>query len=198
MYRELRIIGNSFLGSQGIQPLIEKCIASEHGKLRSLFVSASLKGPHSCLEDLVLWLDRLIIANAHLNDEGAEIIANALLKKPMNLTVLSVASNNIKEKGLHCLAMSLKSNAKLRILNLSYNEFKHAGAQLYELIVSNRGIKSLSLKGCSLEGQDFEYVARSLQFNNTLIRLDLCKNHAREHLNLCFKRFAENLPKNSR
>lgn len=98
-------------------------------------------------------LKELDLSRNHLDDRGAEILANVLALNNCGLKEIDLSSNNITDRGAHYLARMLRTNTKLERLILDNNEITdrgldelieaiaHQGSRLQKLrIESNRSI----------------------------------------------------------
>lgn len=130
-------------------------------------------GPlETALSDPQTTVITLFITKAHLNEEAAVAIANALAKNK-TLTTLDISENEICKavsdgpytaNGVKALAEALEENKVLRYLNLSQNQLcgiAAIGPIMSDDEYSDEGISAL---------------ANAMKTNQSLMRLDISKN----------------------
>ncbi|XP_051884730.1 NLR family CARD domain-containing protein 3-like [Pristis pectinata] len=112
-----------------------------------------------------------------LEDEGAEIIGDALKNETCRIETLRLKHNSIGEKGAAQIAEALKTNSSLKILGLRANVVKAKGAQLMaEALEVNTTLRVLGLQCNKIGDEGAMYMARAVERNCSLVELRLGDN----------------------
>ncbi|KAA6384452.1 MAG: hypothetical protein EZS28_020022, partial [Streblomastix strix] len=90
---------------------------------------------------------------------------------------MTLASNNITEKGSKVLAISLKNNRFLTTLDLSHNRIGFIGGQaIAEMLAENEILAKLNLCDCKVGAQGMKMIGKALGKNINLVQLLLSQN----------------------
>ncbi|KAG5505610.1 hypothetical protein JIQ42_08376 [Leishmania sp. Namibia] len=99
---------------------------------------------HPCLE-------RLLLTDNSIEDEGACALATALGQPDAPLVELDVAKTWLGDRGLIALGVALQTNVSLRVLHASDNHFTHNGGTSFAaLLESNRSVVQCELGATSV------------------------------------------------
>ncbi|XP_062923016.1 NLR family CARD domain-containing protein 3-like [Mobula hypostoma] len=112
-----------------------------------------------------------------LEDEGAEIIADALKNETCRIETLRLKHNSIGEKGATQIAEALKTNSSLKVLGLRANVVKAKGAQfIAEALEVNTTLRVLGLQCNKIGDEGAKYMAQAVERNRSLVELRLGDN----------------------
>ncbi|XP_072926196.1 nucleotide-binding oligomerization domain-containing protein 1-like [Hemitrygon akajei] len=112
-----------------------------------------------------------------LEDEGAEIIADALKNETCRIETLRLKHNSIGEKGAAQIAEAMKTNSSLKVLGLRANAVKAEGAQLIaEALKVNSTLRVLGLQCNKIGDEGAKYMAQAVERNRSLVELRLGDN----------------------
>ncbi|XP_050835867.1 NLR family CARD domain-containing protein 3 isoform X2 [Serinus canaria] len=121
-------------------------------------------------------IQRLSLAENQISNKGAKALARSLLVN-RSLMVLDLRSNSIGPSGAKALADALKKNQILLSLNLQHNSIKEDGAAfLAEALLSNHGLLTLHLQKNAVGAQGARKIAEALKQNHSLRELMLSSN----------------------
>ncbi|OXB74483.1 UNVERIFIED_CONTAM: hypothetical protein H355_001865 [Colinus virginianus] len=121
-------------------------------------------------------IQRLSLAENQISNKGAKALARSLMVN-RSLTVLDLRSNSIGPSGAKALADALKKNQVLLSLNLQHNVIKEEGATaLAEALLTNRRLMTLHLQKNSIGAHGARKLAEALAQNCSLKELMLSSN----------------------
>ncbi|XP_040540118.1 NLR family CARD domain-containing protein 3 isoform X3 [Gallus gallus] len=121
-------------------------------------------------------IQRLSLAENQICNKGAKALARSLMVN-RSLTVLDLRSNSIGPSGAKALADALKKNQVLLFLSLQHNVIKEEGAAaLAEALLTNRRLITLQLSSNSVGDNGSVALAEALKVNHSLQSLDLQSN----------------------
>uniref|UniRef100_A0A8C9FMM0 NLR family CARD domain containing 3 n=1 Tax=Pavo cristatus TaxID=9049 RepID=A0A8C9FMM0_PAVCR len=121
-------------------------------------------------------IQRLSLAENQICNKGAKALARSLMVN-RSLTVLDLRSNSIGPSGAKALADALKKNQVLLSLNLQHNVIKEEGATaLAEALLTNRRLITLHLQKNSIGAHGARKLAEALAQNCSLKELMLSSN----------------------
>uniref|UniRef100_A0A8V0YX25 NLR family CARD domain containing 3 n=1 Tax=Gallus gallus TaxID=9031 RepID=A0A8V0YX25_CHICK len=121
-------------------------------------------------------IQRLSLAENQICNKGAKALARSLMVN-RSLTVLDLRSNSIGPSGAKALADALKKNQVLLFLSLQHNVIKEEGAAaLAEALLTNRRLITLHLQKNSIGAHGARKLAEALAQNCSLKELMLSSN----------------------
>nr|XP_030140604.3 NLR family CARD domain-containing protein 3 isoform X3 [Taeniopygia guttata] len=121
-------------------------------------------------------IQRLSLAENQISNKGAKALARSLLVN-RSLMVLDLRSNSIGPTGAKALADALKKNQILLSLNLQHNSIKEDGATfLAEALLTNHRLVTLHLQKNGIGAQGTRKIAEALKQNCSLRELILSSN----------------------
>ncbi|XP_056359669.1 NLR family CARD domain-containing protein 3 isoform X1 [Oenanthe melanoleuca] len=121
-------------------------------------------------------IQRLSLAENQISNKGAKALARSLLVN-RSLMVLDLRSNSIGPTGAKALADALKKNQILLSLNLQHNSIKEDGATfLAEALLTNHRLLTLHLQKNAIGAQGARKLAEALEQNCSLRELILSSN----------------------
>ncbi|XP_032930405.1 NLR family CARD domain-containing protein 3 isoform X2 [Catharus ustulatus] len=121
-------------------------------------------------------IQRLSLAENQISNKGAKALARSLLVN-RSLMVLDLRSNSIGPTGAKALADALKKNQILLSLNLQHNSIKEDGATfLAEALLTNHRLMTLHLQKNAIGAQGARKIAEALKQNCSLRELILSSN----------------------
>nr|QWT69015.1 NLRC3 [Gallus gallus] len=121
-------------------------------------------------------IQRLSLAENQICNKGAKALARSLMVN-RSLTVLDPRSNSIGPSGAKALADALKKNQVLLSLRLQHNVIKEEGAAaLAEALLTNRRLITLHLQKNSIGAHGARKLAEALAQNCSLKELMLSSN----------------------
>ncbi|XP_042293549.1 NLR family CARD domain-containing protein 3 [Sceloporus undulatus] len=121
-------------------------------------------------------IQKVSLAENQIGNKGAKALARSLMVN-RSLMALDLRSNSIGPKGAKALADSLKINQCLLSLNLQNNKIKEDGAKyLAEALASNYTLMTLQLQKNSVGPQGSKKIAEALKKNWSLKELILSSN----------------------
>ncbi|XP_038662553.1 protein NLRC3-like [Scyliorhinus canicula] len=116
-----------------------------------------------------------------LEDEGAEIIANALKNETCRIEILRLKHNSIREKGAAQIAEALKTNSSLKTLGLRANTVGAKGARsIAEALEINTTLRVFGLQFNKIGDEGAKYMAQAMKTNRSLVELRLGDNDITE------------------
>ncbi|KRX01579.1 hypothetical protein PPERSA_01482 [Pseudocohnilembus persalinus] len=119
---------------------------------------------------------RINLQEMYINDEGAEKLAQILVKYK-NINYIELKGNNISGQGFVPIFEALKSNFQIRVLGLQWNRLGGADLtgleSLYSLLQTNKNITHLDLRNNRINQNGAHIIANIIRHNNTLSSLDL-------------------------
>nr|XP_047919121.1 NLR family CARD domain-containing protein 3 isoform X2 [Anser cygnoides] len=121
-------------------------------------------------------IQKLSLAENQISNKGAKALARSLMVN-RSLMVLDLRSNSIGPSGAKALADALKKNQVLLSLNLQHNVIKEDGAAfLAEALLTNHKLTTLHLQKNSIGAQGARKIAEALKRNCSLKELMLSSN----------------------
>ncbi|XP_037766932.1 NLR family CARD domain-containing protein 3 isoform X2 [Chelonia mydas] len=121
-------------------------------------------------------IQKMSLAENQISNKGAKALARSLMVN-RSLTVLDLRSNAIGPTGAKALADALKINQVLLSLNLQNNVIKEDGAKfLAEALLTNHKLTTLHLQKNSIGPQGAKKIAEALKQNGNLRELILQSN----------------------
>uniref|UniRef100_A0A493TG40 NLR family CARD domain containing 3 n=1 Tax=Anas platyrhynchos platyrhynchos TaxID=8840 RepID=A0A493TG40_ANAPP len=121
-------------------------------------------------------IQKLSLAENQISNKGAKALARSLMVN-RSLMVLDLRSNSIGPSGAKALADALKKNQVLLSLNLQHNVIKEDGATfLAEALLTNHKLTTLHLQKNSIGAQGARKIAEALKRNCSLKELMLSSN----------------------
>ncbi|XP_032253645.1 NLR family CARD domain-containing protein 3 [Phoca vitulina] len=135
------------------------------------------KGVLQSLLPQLLYCRSLRLDNNQFQDPVMELLGSVLSGKDCRIQRISLAENQISNKGAKALARSLLVNRSLTALDLRSNSIGPQGAKaLADALKINRTLAFLSLQSNSIRDNGARSVAEALAANRTLSVLHLQKN----------------------
>ncbi|XP_027539720.1 NLR family CARD domain-containing protein 3 [Neopelma chrysocephalum] len=121
-------------------------------------------------------IQKLSLAENQISNKGAKALARSLVVN-RSLMVLDLRSNSIGPPGAKALADALKKNQILLSLNLQHNTIKEDGATfLAEALLTNHRLVTLHLQKNAIGAQGARKIAEALKQNCSLRELTLSSN----------------------
>nr|XP_003227768.1 PREDICTED: protein NLRC3 [Anolis carolinensis] len=121
-------------------------------------------------------IQKISLAENQIGNKGAKALARSLMVN-RSLVALDLRSNSIGPKGAKAIADALKINQSLLSLNLENNTMKEDGAKsLAEALVNNHTLMTLQLQKNSIGPQGSKKIAEALKKNWSLKELLLSSN----------------------
>nr|XP_039333776.1 NLR family CARD domain-containing protein 3 isoform X1 [Saimiri boliviensis boliviensis] len=125
----------------------------------------------------LLYCRKLRLDANQFQDPVMELLGSVLSGKDCRIQKISLAENQISNKGAKALARSLLVNRSLTSLDLRSNSIGPQGAKgLADSLKINRTLTSLSLQGNTIRDDGAKSMAEALASNRTLSVLHLQKN----------------------
>ncbi|KAJ1097648.1 hypothetical protein NDU88_002765 [Pleurodeles waltl] len=125
----------------------------------------------------LLYCSNLRLENNQFKDNVMELLASVLSAKDCHIKKISLADNEISDKGAKALARSLMVNRSLAVLDLRNNDIgpKGAGA-LADTLKINQTLQSLNIQNNVIREDGAKFIASALLTNSKLTTLHLQKN----------------------
>ncbi|XP_071976236.1 NLR family CARD domain-containing protein 3 isoform X2 [Engystomops pustulosus] len=121
-------------------------------------------------------IQKISLAENQLGNRGMKVLGKALMVNH-TLSCLDLHSNIIGPSGARALAEALRNNQVILCLNLQNNRIKSEGAQhLAQSLLINRKLKALNIKKNGIGAAGAESLAFSLKENQVLQELWLSSN----------------------
>ncbi|XP_057263907.1 NLR family CARD domain-containing protein 3 isoform X3 [Pezoporus wallicus] len=121
-------------------------------------------------------IQKLSLAENQISNKGAKALARSLLVN-RSLTALDLRNNSIGPTGARALADALKQNQVLLSLNLQHNTIKEEGATfLAEALFTNHRLTTLHLQKNAIGAHGARRIAEALKQNCSLKELILSSN----------------------
>nr|XP_033770984.1 NLR family CARD domain-containing protein 3 isoform X1 [Geotrypetes seraphini]XP_033770985.1 NLR family CARD domain-containing protein 3 isoform X1 [Geotrypetes seraphini] len=121
-------------------------------------------------------IQKISLAENQIGNKGAKALARSLMVN-RSLAMLDLRSNSIGSKGAKALADALKINQVLLSLNLQNNLIKEEGAKfIAEALLSNRKLAALHLQKNSIGPEGAKKIAEALKQNWSLKELIFSSN----------------------
>ncbi|XP_009475622.1 PREDICTED: protein NLRC3 [Nipponia nippon] len=121
-------------------------------------------------------IQKLSLAENQISNKGAKALARSLMVN-RSLTTLDLRSNSIGPTGAKALADALKKNQILLSLNLQHNAIKEDGATfLAEALLTNHRLMTLHLQKNAIGAHGARKIAEALKQNCSLKELILSSN----------------------
>ncbi|KAM6244106.1 NLR family CARD domain-containing protein 3 isoform 2-T3 [Spheniscus humboldti] len=121
-------------------------------------------------------IQKLSLAENQISNKGAKALARSLMVN-RSLTALDLRSNSIGPTGAKALADALKKNQVLLSLNLQHNTIKEDGATfLAEALLTNHRLMTLHLQKNAIGAHGARKIAEALKQNCSLKELTLSSN----------------------
>jgi hypothetical protein len=146
--------------------------------LWSIGSSVTVNGINACLGQILgcLQLMTLDLSGNNIDDDGAKMIANALIYNN-SLKTLYMSSNNIANDGAKAMADALKGNHSLESLILGSNNVCDDGAKaIAGALKVNHSLKRLDLRDNKIDDNGAKDIADVLKVNQGLKILNLRNN----------------------
>ncbi|XP_069859692.1 NLR family CARD domain-containing protein 3-like [Dipodomys merriami] len=135
------------------------------------------QGVFQSLLPQLLYCQSLRLDNNQFQDPMMELLGSVLSGKDCRIQKISLAENQISNKGAKALARSLLVNRSLTALDLRSNAIGPQGAKaLADVLRINRTLASLSLQSNGIRDEGAKCMAEALASNQTLRVLHLQKN----------------------
>ncbi|XP_061330145.1 NLR family CARD domain-containing protein 3 isoform X2 [Pezoporus flaviventris] len=142
----------------------------------------------------LLFCHNLRLDNNRFKDNVMELLGSMLSVKDCHIQKLSLAENQISNKGAKALARSLLVNRSLTALDLQNNSIGPTGARaLADALKQNQVLLSLNLQHNTIKEEGATFLAEALFTNHRLTTLHLQKNAIGAH---GARRIAEALKQN--
>jgi len=135
----------------------------------SLLASSLLSPSAACR------LRHLILNGCSAGSGGGIALGNALGDNT-SLLELQLGNNAIEEEGGRALAQALRTNLKLRKLDLHFNKLRGSCADIARAMRHNTSLKSLSLRENFIPASCAKHLGRAIRDNESLRVLDLRAN----------------------
>jgi Ran GTPase-activating protein (RanGAP) involved in mRNA processing and transport len=106
-------------------------------------------------------------------------LATLYRKQDMRLRHLDISSNNINSDGLYELFVLLKTNIRVKSVNLSRNNVctdLKKFRMLHRFLLCNKTLESLNLSYCNIKEKGIQVIAKGLKGNRHLQKLNLSGN----------------------
>ncbi|NXF35176.1 NLRC3 protein, partial [Nyctibius bracteatus] len=130
----------------------------------------------------LLFCHNLRLDNNQFKDNVMELLGSVLSVKDCQIQKLSLAENQISNKGAKALARSLMVNRSLTALDLRSNAIGPAGAKaLADALKKNQVLLSLNLQHNTIKEDGATFLAEALLTNHRLTTLHLQKNAIGAH-----------------
>uniref|UniRef100_A0A8C4E7E7 NLR family, CARD domain containing 3 n=1 Tax=Dicentrarchus labrax TaxID=13489 RepID=A0A8C4E7E7_DICLA len=130
-----------------------------------------------CLLPQLLYCSHLRLENNHFKDDVMELLGSLLSAKDCHIQKISLAENDISNKGAKALSRALLVNRTLTSLNLRNNNIGSKGAKfLAEALKMNQVLVSVNFQNNAIEEEGAQALAEVLQCNRKLVSLNLQKN----------------------
>uniref|UniRef100_A0A8C0M253 NLR family CARD domain containing 3 n=2 Tax=Canis lupus familiaris TaxID=9615 RepID=A0A8C0M253_CANLF len=121
-------------------------------------------------------IQRISLAENQISNKGAKALARSLLVN-RSLTALDLRSNSIGPQGAKALADALKINRTLAFLSLQSNEIRDNGARsMAEALATNRTLSVLHLQKNTVGPVGAQLMAETLKQNRSLKELIFSSN----------------------
>jgi hypothetical protein len=154
-------------------------------------------GPDSIkiLEPIMSKLETLNLSNTKLNNDSMEDFSNMFKNQEMRLGELDIHSNNITTEGFYKLMVCLKTNNKVRKLNISKNNIA-TDLTMFKMVQnflnSNKILEEFDISYCNIEEQAGELIGKGLRGNRNLQVFILKGNPIQGAVKEIAKSFVEN------
>ncbi|XP_054247136.1 NLR family CARD domain-containing protein 3-like [Indicator indicator] len=130
----------------------------------------------------LLFCHNLRLDNNQFKDNVMELLGSVLSAKDCQIQKLSLAENQISNKGAKALARSLMVNRSLIALDLRSNSIGPTGAKaLADALKKNQVLLSLNLQHNAIKEDGASFLAEALLSNHRLVTLHLQKNAIGAH-----------------
>lgn len=122
-------------------------------------------------------IDRLLLGNNVVGDEGGKVISEFIKSGSSPLKIWYIAGNNFTAKGIEPIAEALINDKQVTGLWLKRNPLKAAGMiPIGNLLSNNNTLEVLDLLNCGLLDEGVKILFKSLYNNSTLKHLYLSAN----------------------
>ncbi|CAF0841622.1 unnamed protein product [Brachionus calyciflorus] len=122
-------------------------------------------------------IDRLLLGNNIIGDDGGFLIGEFIKSGKSPLTVWYIAGNNLTHKGIKPICDALVNDSQVTALWLKRNPLKSDGMiHIGNLMRVNSNIQTLDLLNCGLLDKGVEILMENLKENKTLKHLYLSAN----------------------
>ena len=175
-------LANMSLGSEGLSKIFVALL--QYTALRDLNIAAngldasSMKQLAALLSSEEVAIKRLNISANAITNEGLSMLVDSL-EKNSSLQHLELSNiGNIGKEGGKYLAILLKCNKSIMIIDISKNRLGFLGMQLIaESIKENQSLSQIKIEGNNLEEAGCIFTAKALEVNKSLSMLDLGGNN---------------------
>ena len=121
-------------------------------------------------------LERLLLSDNNLNDDGVIKIAHSLCKHS-KLKCFNLRNNNITEEAAEALASIISSNTGLEELYLDNNQLQLGVIKISTALKNISSIKMLDLDNNNIPEEVADELSAAIRANNSLEKLWLSDNH---------------------
>ncbi|XP_061823612.1 NLR family CARD domain-containing protein 3 isoform X2 [Nerophis lumbriciformis] len=130
-----------------------------------------------CLLPQLLYCRHLRLESNHFKDDVMELLGSILSAKDCHIHKISLADNDIGNKGVRALSRGLMVNRTLTSLNLRNNNIGARGAKfLAEALKMNQVLLSINLQNNAIEEEGARALAEVLECSRKLVSLNIRKN----------------------
>lgn len=137
----------------------------------------------------------LNLSNTKLNNQSINDFTSIFHKSEMSLTELDLHSNQITAEGFSKLIVCLKTNNKVRALNISKNSVSNDLKQfrmVQKFLNCNKVLEDLNMSFCNLNEEAGSLIAKGLRGNRNLQVLNLKGNPIKSAVSEIARSFLEN------
>ena len=121
-------------------------------------------------------IERLVLSDNSLNDDGVIKIAQSLCKHT-ELKMINLRSNNITEKSAEALASIISSNTGLEDLYLGNNQLQLGVNEISTVLTTISSLKVLDLVNNNIHEQVSDQLSSAIRANNLIEKLWLNNNN---------------------
>jgi hypothetical protein len=142
-------------------------------QLQSLNLSYNDLGPESIkiLGPIMSTIEVLNLSHTKLNNESMEDFSEMFKNQEMRLKELFIHSNQITTEGFYKLMVCLKTNNKVRKLNISKNNIAN-DVKMFKMVQnflnSNKTLEDFDLSYCNIDEKAGECIGKGLRGNRNL------------------------------
>mmetsp|Transcript_26657 Transcript_26657/g.43586 ORF Transcript_26657/g.43586 Transcript_26657/m.43586 type:complete len:327 (+) Transcript_26657:161-1141(+) len=173
------------LNTESVRALSEALIHYNYLQMLCFWGCANLQDISPVVEFLCRSrVQHLEFMNCSLSSSACDALKSYLPTAKLHL--LSFEHNKIGDEGLQTLANSLRNNTALTSLNVGYCNLSHQSADALATIISCSKLRTLILRGNSLDGPSICICSRALSQNTILTRIDLADNDFANDINALY------------
>lgn len=166
----LHFTNNHLTDSSELFEAINKCTSLVNLDLTSNTIDKRIFSKYLIHNTRIKYLN---LSKNHINEEGAKHVG--YMAKKMKLIKLDLSYNKIRS-GIKDLFEGLKDHEYLESLILHANYIENNSWNIIDFLKSNNKIKKLDLVRNMLENAQFTDIFEGMQYNSSLISLDLSTN----------------------